>query len=41
VQRGNLFHIDPDLMQRHTPRILDGAERLCAQLDTARARRPK
>jgi iron complex transport system substrate-binding protein len=41
VQRGNLFHIDPDLMQRHTPRILDGAEQLCAQLDTARARRPR
>ena len=40
VRRGNLYHIDPDLMQRHTPRILDGAEQLCAQLDTARSRRP-
>jgi len=41
VQRGNLFHINPDIMQRHTPRILDGAEQLCAQLDIARGRRPK
>ena len=28
-------------MQRHTPRILDGTEKLCAQLDIARSRRPK
>jgi len=40
VKRGNLFHINPDLMQRHTPRILDGAEQLCAHLDVARSRRP-
>ncbi len=40
VTRGNLFHINPDLMQRHTPRILDGAERLCADLEIARGRRP-
>ena len=40
VKRGNLFHIHPDLMQRHTPRILDGAEQLCAHLDVARSRRP-
>lgn len=40
VKRGNLFHINPDLMQRHTPRILDGAEKLCAHLDVARSRRP-
>lgn len=40
VQRGNLFHINPDIMQRHTPRILDGAEKLCAHLDIARSRRP-
>ena len=40
VKRGNLFHIHPDLMQRHTPRILDGAEQLCALLDVARSRRP-
>lgn len=40
VKRGNLFHINPDIMQRHTPRILDGAEKLCAYLDVARSRRP-
>lgn len=40
VKRGNLFHINPDIMQRHTPRILDGTERLCAHLDVARSRRP-
>src|SRR5574343_186595 len=41
VQRDNLFHINPNIMQRHTPRILDGAEKLCAHLDIARSRRPK
>lgn len=40
VARGNLFFIDPDLLQRDTPRLLDGAERLCRQLETARSRRP-
>jgi iron complex transport system substrate-binding protein len=40
VKRGNLFHINPDLMQRHTPRILEGAEQLCTDLDIARSRRP-
>ena len=40
VKRGNMFHINPDIMQRHTPRILDGAEKLCAHLDVARSRRP-
>ena len=39
VARGNLFYIPPDRIQRHTPRILDGAERLCGQLEEARARR--
>lgn len=40
VQRGNLFHINPDIMQRHTPRILDGTAALCRYLETARQRRP-
>ena len=40
VKRDNLFHINPDIMQRHTPRILDGTEQLCAHLDVARSRRP-
>lgn len=39
VARGNLFHIHPDLMHRHTPRLLDGAETLCRQLELARSRR--
>lgn len=40
VRRGNLFHVPPDLIQRHSPRVLDGAERLCEQLELARQRRP-
>lgn len=36
---GNLFFIPPEIIQRHTPRILDGAERLCAQLEEARKKR--
>lgn len=38
--RGNLFFVPPDLIQRHTPRILDGAEMLCDQLEQARSKRP-
>ena len=38
--RDNLFSIPPDLIQRHTPRLLDGAEQLCRDLETARRRRP-
>jgi len=40
VRRDNLFFIPPELIQRHTPRILEGAQRLCEQLDSARQRRP-
>lgn len=39
VARGNLFLIASDLISRNTPRILDGAEQLCEQLEAARARR--
>jgi iron complex transport system substrate-binding protein len=39
VTRGNLFAINVDWMTRGGPRILDGAETLCRQLDTARQRR--
>lgn len=35
----NLFFIPPDLIQRHTPRLLEGAARLCEQLETVRAKR--
>ncbi len=41
VARSNLFFVLPDLIQRHTPRLLDGAERLCQHLETARSRRPR
>lgn len=39
VRTGNLFEIPAELTQRHTPRVLDGATRICADLETARARR--
>ncbi|TAK46103.1 MAG: cobalamin-binding protein [Betaproteobacteria bacterium] len=39
VRRGSLHAVPPELMQRHTPRILDGAERLCALFDQARTKR--
>lgn len=39
VARGNLFFVPSDLMQRPTPRLLDGAEQLCRHLETARGRR--
>lgn len=38
VKQDNLFFVPPDLLQRPTPRILDGAERLCAALDKVRQR---
>lgn len=41
VSRDNLFFVPPDHLQRHTPRLADGVEALCAHLETARARRPK
>ena len=41
VSRDNLFFVPPDLIQRHTPRLLDGTERLCQNLETARSRRPR
>ena len=36
---GNLYFVPPELIQRHTPRILDGAAQVCEFLDQARARR--
>ena len=41
VARDNLFFVPPELIQRHTPRLLDGAEILCRQLESARQKRPK
>jgi iron complex transport system substrate-binding protein len=39
VQRNNLFAVPADLMQRPTPRLLEGTEQLCQRLETARSRR--
>lgn len=39
VRRDNLFSLPPELIQRHTPRILEGTERLCRDLDVVRSRR--
>ena len=36
VRNGHLFFIPPQLIQRHSPRVLDGTERLCRQLDRVR-----
>lgn len=37
VAENNLFFIPPELLQRHTPRALDGAEQMCQHIETARA----
>ncbi len=36
VRNGHVFHIDPDLIQRPGPRIIDGIARLCSALDQVR-----
>ena len=36
VRDDKLFFIPPDLMPRHTPRALEGAQRLCAQIESVR-----
>ncbi|MEY2686934.1 MAG: hypothetical protein RL375_1132 [Pseudomonadota bacterium] len=36
VRRQHLVALSDDLISRHTPRVLDGAERLCTALDAAR-----
>ena len=38
VQQDNLFFIPPDIIQRHTVRMLKGAQMMCEHLDTARGR---
>lgn len=38
VARERLFSIPPDLIQRHTPRILEGAAALCGILENVRER---
>ncbi|WP_205741865.1 cobalamin-binding protein [Halomonas marinisediminis] len=39
VAQDNLFFVPPSLIQRPTPRLLEGASMVCEQLDRARARR--
>jgi iron complex transport system substrate-binding protein len=39
VRQGNLYAIRPELVQRHTPRLLDGAQELCRILEEVRAKR--
>jgi iron complex transport system substrate-binding protein len=38
VAKGHLYAIPADVIQRHTPRLLDGAEQLCRLLDQVRTR---
>ncbi len=38
VQTGSIYTIDPDLIQRHSPRILQGAELMCQHLDDVRSK---
>ncbi len=37
----NLFHVHPDLVQRHTTRLAEGMQALCEQIDTVRRRRAR
>ena len=39
VTRENLFFVPPSLLQRPTPRLLEGSRRLCETLEVARGRR--
>ncbi|WP_245784287.1 cobalamin-binding protein [Halomonas korlensis] len=39
VDRDNLFFVPPSLIQRPTPRLLEGSRILCEKLEVARARR--
>ena len=36
VAQNHLYFIPPDLVQRHTPRALQGVSRMCEQIDRAR-----
>ena len=39
ARQGNLYAVRPELLQRHTPRLLDGAEELCRILEEVRKKR--
>lgn len=36
VKAGHLYFVPPDILHRHSPRILDGAEQFCALVEKAR-----
>jgi iron complex transport system substrate-binding protein len=36
VRSAHVFAVDPVLLHRHTPRVLDGATQLCLQLEAVR-----
>ena len=36
VKNNHLFYVNPDIIQRHTPRILQGAEVLCEHIEAVR-----
>ncbi len=38
VEQDNLYFVPPDIIQRHTARILEGAELMCESLENARAK---
>ena len=38
VEQDNLYFVPPDIIQRHTARILEGAQLMCESLDKARAK---
>ncbi len=37
VKHNNLFHVPPDILQRHTVRLLEGAELVCDKIAQARS----
>lgn len=41
VVNNNLFFVDPDIIQRHSVRVLDGADIVCQQLESARSKSEK
>lgn len=40
VKAGNLYFVPPDIIQRPSPRIVEGAERMCAAVENARRKAP-
>lgn len=39
VKNADIYVVPPDIIQRHSVRILDGAQRICGALSTARSKR--